>query len=751
MTGAAPRASVIIANHNGAHHLATALHSVLSQTLANMEVIVVDDASTDGSVALIQRAAAQDPRLRWVARTRQGGPSAARNDALALARGEWIAIVDGDDFLARDRLARLIAIAEADAADIACDDLVAFADDGSTPPRRVLAGAYASAPQWVTATTYVDANNLTGASVPLGYLKPVIRREALVSAGLTYDENLRIAEDYDLILRLLISGCRMRVYPTPGYFYRRHSASISHRLPPGALAAMLWADSRLRSWTGERLTPDLQQALDRRVASIHAVATVEPAMQALKSLEIGRVVTLLRGSPDAIGPWLGVVTKAALARLRRPFVRRDRETRPMIRVISRQRITPRGNGSSAYLLTLCRALREAGFDLHLISPTPGTFGRVPIMQVGELATVFTRMDFRGGMRFGTFLVALDPRVFLAAAAGIMGRALSRFGLPSPASWQRPAPYVMALPWTAEDLLFVARQSQGPTEAVIADYVFCLPAASFAMAPLQPTAVIMHDLLSARAENFQHAGASDSVAQLDAEAEADLLRRADLVIAIQAQEGEVVRQMVPGQTKVVVAPMSQPALAAPQPGEGGGLLFVGSGTAPNVDGMRWFLTEVWPLIRARRPDAALSVAGLVCGKLGAESQLPGVSLLGRVPDLAGLYQRADVVISPLRAGSGLKIKLIEALAAGKAVVASPVTLQGVDHLLQDAVLRADTAEEFATAVLSLMDDASGRAALAGRALHAAIEHFGFEAAAAPFVTALRQSLARKPLLAEEVAA
>lgn len=751
MTRAAPKASVIIANHNGALHLTAALHSVLNQTLANLEIIVVDDASTDGSIGLIRRAAALDPRVRWVARTRQGGPSAARNDALALARGEWIAVVDGDDFLARDRLARLIAMAEADAAEIACDDLVAFATDGSAAPRRILAGKYAAAPQWVTAPDYADANKLTGTAVPLGYLKPVIRREALVSAGITYDENLRIAEDYDLILRLLVGGCRMRVYSTLGYFYRRHSASISHRLPPGALAAMLLSDTRLRAWAGERLTPELRQALDRRVASIHAMAAVELTMQALKSLEIGRVVRLLRGSRHAIAPWLGAVTKAVLGRFRRLVARRDHDSRPMVRVISRQRIMPRDNGSSAYLLTLCRALRKAGFDLHLISPTPGTFGRVPVMPVGELANVFTRMDFRGGVRIGNFLFALDPRVFLAAAVGIIGRTLSRIGLPSPVNWQRPAPYAMALPWTAEDLLFVARKSQGQTQAVIADYVFCLPAAAFAMAPLQPSAVIMHDLLSARAENFQHAGASDSVAQLDAEAEADLLRRADLVIAIQAQEGEVVRQMVPGQTKVVVAPMSQPALDAPQPGEGAGLLFVGSGTAPNVDGMRWFLAEVWPLIRAQRPDVSISIAGLVCGKLGAEAQLPGVSLLGRVPNLAGLYRRADVVVAPLRVGSGLKIKLIEALAAGKAIVASPVTLQGVERLLQDAVLRAETADEFAAAVLNLLDDPSYRAALAGRALDSAVQHFGFEAAAAPFVTALRQSLAQNSHQAEEVTA
>jgi len=260
-----------------------------------------------------------------------------------------------------------------------------------------------------------------------------------------------------------------------------------------------------------------------------------------------------------------------------------------------------------------------------------------------------------------------------------------------------------------------------------------------MAPLSPTAVIMHDLLSARSENFQQAGADDSVTQMDAASEAELLRRADLVVAIQAQEGEAVRRMVHSRTSVVVAPMAQSTVAQPQPGNGGGLLFVGSGTAPNVDGLRWFLADVWPQIRAARPDATLSIVGRVCGQLGVQAQLPGVSLLGRVPDLSPLYSNADVVISPLRAGSGLKIKLVEALAAGKAIVASPVTLQGVEHLLQDAVLRANSSAEFAQAVISLLEDPALRATLADQALSAARRHFSFESAAAPFVATLCQRI------------
>src|SRR5690606_3854767 len=116
------------------------------------------------------------------------------------------------------------------------------------------------------------------------------------------------------------------------------------------------------------------------------------------------------------------------------------------------------------------------------------------------------------------------------------------------------------------------------------------------------------------------------------------------------------------------PMPARAEDQPSPGEDDRVLFVGSNTAPNTVGLAWFLEEVWPEVLKRRPSCRLDVAGSVERGFDARDQR-GVRFLGLVDDLAPLYRRAGVVVSPLTFGSGLKIKLIEAMAQGKAVVAT----------------------------------------------------------------------------------
>lgn len=715
-----PTISVVMPCHDAAAHLGEALASLRRQTWTGWELLVVDDGSTDDSAAIAM--ASGDRRIRLLRRSVAGGPAAARNMALDAARGDWIALLDADDMMAPDRLARLLHAAEAEAATIVADDLVLFDDAGGFAPHRLVGH---DAPRWVDAAGWALANRPFGRGAQLGYLKPLFRRTLL-----RYDETLRVGEDFDLIQRMLGRDGRLLLLPWAGYFYRRHGASISHRLPAGSLAAMRRADAAL-----PRPSPAIAAALDARGRAIDTALAVEAAVQALKARR-------LPAPPPAAWPILARFAWQALAR-RLP--RRTPPTAaPGICVISRQRITPRGNGSSAYLVSLCQALRADGFAVHLISPTPGSFGRMPALRLDGLEGAFDSMAFRGGVRLGNWLVATSPTPLLRAGLEMAARALARLRLPSPAPWRRPAPYAMALPWTEDDLLFVARQAQRRAVAVLADYAFCLPAAGHALAPEAPVAVLLHDLLSERARSFARDGASDSVAVLDAAGESALLAQADIVIAIQAEEAAAARRLLPtGAAEVVVAPMAASPVAAPQPGEGGGLLFVGSATQPNVDGMRWFLAEVWPGLHARRPGLGLTVAGHVAGALPAT---PGVQLVGRVDDLAPLYRAADVVISPLRAGSGLKIKLVEALAAGKAVVASPATLQGVPDA---PVALADTPAEFAAAIEALLDDPEARAALAARALQAAHTRFAAGPAYGPLIAALRRRLGqaeRAPALA-----
>lgn len=237
-----PLVSVVMANFRGAAHLESAMRAVLAQSERRLELIVADDASDDDSVAIAQGIARGDDRVRVIAGAQNRGPAATRNLALDAARGEWIAVVDSDDLIHPQRLARLVAAAEGAGADLVADDLVHFGAPGAAG-RTLLHPLALAAPMGLTAALYLRANGGDPALPSFGYLKPVIRRAAL--GDRRYDPALRIGEDYDLVLRLLIEDARFLLLPDPLYAYRRHAGSISHRLSVGTVEAMLAAHRAL--------------------------------------------------------------------------------------------------------------------------------------------------------------------------------------------------------------------------------------------------------------------------------------------------------------------------------------------------------------------------------------------------------------------------------------------------------------------------------------------------------------------------
>jgi succinoglycan biosynthesis protein ExoO len=109
----------------------------------------------------------------------------------------------------------------------------------------------------------------------------------------------------------------------------------------------------------------------------------------------------------------------------------------------------------------------------------------------------------------------------------------------------------------------------------------------------------------------------------------------------------------------------------------------------------------------------------------------------VSGLDALYRRAGVVISPLRVGSGLKVKLVEALGWGKAIVATSVTAQGVGSLVKEAIVFADEAEDFADEVVDLMANQPRRKRYADAALQVAKVHFGREACYGEILSFIRE--------------
>lgn len=286
--------SVIMANFQAGGRIVPAIRSVLGQTMGDIEIIVSDDASRDNSLALVRAMMADDPRIRISPAEANRGPAHCRNRALDMARGDWVAIVDSDDIIHPERFERLLAVAARHDADIVADDLLLFHEDGSPP--RLMLGAEAQASFMVSPMQWVLAG-LDG-SPALGYLKPMIRAERL--RAVRYDEALRIGEDYDFVLRLLLDNARMVVAPEPLYLYRRHSASISHRMSVDDMKAMV---DRQLAFVGDHqpLPTELAAALATRLAALQQGLSYEELVSSIKERKLGHALGLLGRNPGHFG------------------------------------------------------------------------------------------------------------------------------------------------------------------------------------------------------------------------------------------------------------------------------------------------------------------------------------------------------------------------------------------------------------------------------------------------------------------
>jgi glycosyltransferase involved in cell wall biosynthesis len=142
---------------------------------------------------------------------------------------------------------------------------------------------------------------------------------------------------------------------------------------------------------------------------------------------------------------------------------------------------------------------------------------------------------------------------------------------------------------------------------------------------------------------------------------------------------------------------------PAPRGRGKILFVGTlGYAPNEDGICWFIRQVWPLLRRRAAGVELEIVGGGASlRLRRAARAPGITLRGRVKALGPVYQAARVVVVPLRAGGGSRIKLLEAAGAGLPVVATRLGAEGVALLPGRDFVQVDAARGFAEAVAGLL--------------------------------------------------
>jgi perosamine synthetase len=133
-------------------------------------------------------------------------------------------------------------------------------------------------------------------------------------------------------------------------------------------------------------------------------------------------------------------------------------------------------------------------------------------------------------------------------------------------------------------------------------------------------------------------------------------------------------------------------------------------APNDDALRWLLAEIWPAVVGALPDAQLVLAGsgMSVGQRRLAAAAARVSVRGTVDDVASVLDGADVLVAPLRAGGGVKVKVLEALRRGCPVVTTPVGAQGIHGPARDVLRVADDARGIAAAVLGVLGGRAGAA-------------------------------------------
>ena len=249
-----PRVSVLMPVYNSERHLDQAVASILDQSHADFEFIIINDGSSDGSSGILHDFAGKDLRIRLYERPNTGY-CRALNEGLGYARGEFIARMDADDFAMPDRFERQVSYLRDHPECVVLGGRVLLVDEDGDPIREMCHEQTHEA---------IDAAHMAGKGGTIVHPAMMARRSAVEAIG-GYDESIQFAEDLDFFLRLAEHG-RVANLPDVVLHYRQHHASVGYsksEIQQRSAAAVLRAayerrslpvPSGLESFTPEKTT-----------------------------------------------------------------------------------------------------------------------------------------------------------------------------------------------------------------------------------------------------------------------------------------------------------------------------------------------------------------------------------------------------------------------------------------------------------------------------------------------------------------
>ena len=383
---------------------------------------------------------------------------------------------------------------------------------------------------------------------------------------------------------------------------------------------------------------------------------------------------------------------------------------------------PSTAGNRKRVASLVRAIRSWGYAVHVLALDLG-FSQEEIRATGALVDGLELMQWKP---------ELDPYGLPSATTygGRLRKKLLR-GLRKIAGYWPPA-----LDPDLEDrcpaqfrAAVKERVEQLKPIAVIVHYLWlsrCLVDLPANVQRIIDTIDLMHQRL------LQYRGSGlHSFFQCTLEDELKCLKRADSLLVIQKQEQDILSRYLPKES-LLLTPHGHELTPPEKRGRGKQLLFLGSPHAANVEGLKWFITKVWPIVRQADAGITLQIAGGAGPVLRENPEqlvgLDSVDILGFVEDATSVLCRADVMVNPILRGSGLKIKVIEALCCGLPVVSTEEGVKGIDWYEEcEAIAVANEPETFCKLILEFLNSESD---LNAAALGFCSRQFSIEAAYDP---------------------
>lgn len=299
-----PKVSVVIATHNNENTVARAVVSALVQTVADIEILIVNDASTDRTAEVVAHLAADDHRIRYVDLAQNIGAGGARNVALAMAAGEWITLLDGDDWYDPVRLEVLLRAAYHYNADLVADNIKIF--DHQMMRQMIHQTNYGERGRVakLTAEAFFKRDNSLQ-EYPIGNMQPLIRREFLLDNKLAYNETYRVGEDFLFEAEVLLYGARAFIVPGAYYNYvfsasptNKRVAPDSHSNVPARLSMLIRGCNELLAKYGhDRMSSEARNAVMFRLRLLESSVRFRDLRIALRRLKLLRALGIVIGDP----------------------------------------------------------------------------------------------------------------------------------------------------------------------------------------------------------------------------------------------------------------------------------------------------------------------------------------------------------------------------------------------------------------------------------------------------------------------